>query len=57
VPVFTATRSSVREAGRRAAEMLLDLVEKPGFGPREELLEADLILGQSTGPLLQSVSK
>jgi LacI family transcriptional regulator len=47
----------VREAGRRAAEMLLDIVETPGSGPREELLEADLILGQSTGPLLQSVSR
>jgi LacI family transcriptional regulator len=57
VPVFTATRSSVRDAGRRAAEMLLNLVETPGSGPREELLEADLILGQSTGPLLQSVTR
>ncbi|MEJ1990765.1 MAG: substrate-binding domain-containing protein [Maritimibacter sp.] len=54
VPVFTATRSSVREAGRRSAEMLLRLVETPGSGPCQELLEADLILGQSTGPLTKS---
>jgi len=57
VPVFTATRSSVREAGRRAAEMLLDIIHNPEMGTREVLLEADLILGQSTGPLLKSVSK
>ena len=50
VPVFTATRSSVREAGRRAARMLLGIVENPQTGFRQELLEAELILGQSTGP-------
>jgi LacI family transcriptional regulator len=50
VPVFTATRSSVREAGRLAAEMLLDLVEAPGEPPRHRLLEAVLTVGQSTGP-------
>ncbi len=54
VPVFTATRSSVREAGRRSGEMLLDLIANPGSGPRSELLEAELILGQSTGPLSKS---
>ena len=50
VPVFTATRSSVREAGRLAAEMLLDLVEAPDSPPRERLLEAVLTVGRSTGP-------
>jgi LacI family transcriptional regulator len=50
VPVFTATRSSVREAGRLAAEMLLGLVEDPRSGPRERLLEAVLTVGRSTGP-------
>lgn len=50
VPVFTATRSSVREAGRLAAEMLLGLVEDPRSGPRERLLEAILTVGRSTGP-------
>lgn len=50
VPVFTATRSSVREAGRIAAEMLLGLIETPENGPRQHLLEADLTLGASTGP-------
>lgn len=54
VPVFTATRSSVRDAGRRAAEMLLGIVENSASDPQQELLEADLILGQSTGPLIQS---
>jgi LacI family transcriptional regulator, galactose operon repressor len=57
VPVFTATRSSVRDAGRRAAAMLLDLIEKTEATPCEELFEAELILGQSTGPLLESLPK
>lgn len=54
VPIFTATRSSVREAGRFAAEMLLDLIAHPTDTPPTRLLEADLIIGQSTGPALSS---
>lgn len=50
VPVFTATRSSVHEAGRQAAEMLLELIEAPDSGPRTRLLEAELTVGTSTGP-------
>jgi LacI family transcriptional regulator len=50
VPIFTATRSSVREAGRLAAEMLLHVIANPGTGPQQRLLEAELIIGQSTGP-------
>jgi LacI family transcriptional regulator len=50
VPIFTALRSSVREAGRLAAEMLISSINAPELGPRTRLLEADLILGPSTGP-------
>ncbi|SHG82723.1 LacI family DNA-binding transcriptional regulator [Cognatishimia maritima] len=50
-PLFTATRSSVRDAGRRAAEMLLNMIETGATVPRTELLEADLIVGRSTGPV------
>lgn len=50
VPIFTATRSSVREAGRLAAEMLLDVIAHPDHAPQQRLLEAELIIGQSTGP-------
>jgi LacI family transcriptional regulator len=50
-PIFTATRSSVREAGRLAAEMLIELVAEPQAAPRHRLLEAVLTLGQSTGPV------
>ena len=50
VPLFTATRSAVREAGRLAAEMLLGIIAKPATAPQHHLLEADLIIGQSTGP-------
>jgi LacI family transcriptional regulator len=50
VPLFTAMRSSVRDAGRRAARMLIDLIEHPASAPRSEMLEATLHLGLSTGP-------
>ena len=50
VPLFTATRSSIRAAGRRAAEMLIDHIENPRAEPSRELWEADLTLGRSTGP-------
>lgn len=53
VPIFTATRSSVREAGRQAAEMLLQIIATPeteAVEPQHRLLEAELIIGQSTGP-------
>ena len=50
VPIFTATRSSVREAGRRAADMLLGIITGQSEAPCELLLEADLIIGSSTGP-------
>ncbi|MBL9051512.1 MAG: substrate-binding domain-containing protein [Tabrizicola sp.] len=49
-PIFTAMRSSVREAGRMVAEMLLDRIANPDSGPVEKLLEAELVEGQSTGP-------
>ena len=50
VPIFTATRSSVREAGRLSAQMLLQIIADPSSAPQNRLLEAELILGQSTGP-------
>lgn len=50
VPIFTATRSSVREAGTRSAEMLLARIRLPDPAPQTELMEADLIIGASTGP-------
>ena len=50
VPIFTATRSSVRRAGRLAAEMLLAQISAPLAPPETLLLEAELTLGRSTGP-------
>ena len=50
VPIFTATRSSVKEAGRLAAEMLLGVISQSDLPPQHRMLEAELILGQSTGP-------
>ena len=49
VPIFTATRSSVRAAGVQSAQMLLDLIAgRPT--DTQVLLEAELIIGRSTGP-------
>ena len=51
VPIFTATRSSVREAGRLVAGLLLDQIANPLAPPQHRLLEAELMVGQSTGPV------
>ncbi|WP_373635419.1 substrate-binding domain-containing protein [Yoonia sp. SS1-5] len=51
-PIFTATRSSVRDAGRELAEMLLGSITDPSQAPNTVLLEAELIVGGSTGPRL-----
>ena len=48
-PIFTAIRSSVWDAGRRAAEALLQQIADPGVRP-QVLLEADFVIGGSTGP-------
>lgn len=53
-PIFTATRSSVRAAGRRCAEILLQQIEAPDSPVVHELWEAELVLGRSTGPAPQS---
>lgn len=49
-PIYTAPRSSVRAAGRQCARMLIKQIQSPGNGPQHELWEADLVVGQSTGP-------
>lgn len=50
VPIFTATRSSVRDAGRQLAEMLLATIADPMLPTPYRLLEAELMVGSSTGP-------
>ena len=50
VPLFTAVRSSVRDAGLRAARMLLRQIANPAAAVETELLEAELLPGPSTGP-------
>ena len=48
-PPFTAVRSSVRSAGQRCAELLIRQIETPQTPLPEELWEAELVLGASTG--------
>ncbi len=50
IPIFTATKSSVHEAGKLCAQMLLDIIDAGDKTPRHTLLETDLTLGESTGP-------
>ncbi|WP_375552614.1 substrate-binding domain-containing protein [Rhodophyticola porphyridii] len=49
-PAFTATRSSIRGAGQRCAEILIDLIRKPNQPHVQELWETELTVGRSTGP-------
>ena len=53
VPIFTATRSSVRKAGEIVAEMLIERILNPDQPPLTQMLEAELVLGRSTGPAPQ----
>lgn len=50
IPIFTATRSSVRDAGRQLSKVLLDRIADASRPPDHILLEAELTLGRSTGP-------
>ncbi|MCA1301143.1 substrate-binding domain-containing protein [Nitratireductor aquimarinus] len=50
IPYFTAVRSSIREAGKRVAQLLLERIETPDGPPLSELWEADFVIGQTTAP-------
>ena len=54
VEVRTVACDITTEAGRLAAEILLDVIAHPEAGPQRRLLEAELIIGQSTGPAVKS---
>ena len=55
IPIFTAARSSVRQAGRICAETLLNIVNHPQDDAQHILMETELTVGESTGPLQISV--
>jgi LacI family transcriptional regulator len=50
LPAFTALKSSVREAGALCADILMEQIKMPGQPPRTHLLEAELVVGASSGP-------
>lgn len=52
MPTYTATRSSIRAAGRRCAEVLIERIDNPDAPITTELWEAELLLGQSTAVLV-----
>lgn len=49
-PIFTATCSSVRAAGRRCAEILLRRIASPDAPAEQEIWPCDVVRGASTGP-------
>ncbi|MCF6304442.1 MAG: substrate-binding domain-containing protein [Rhodobacteraceae bacterium] len=51
IPMFTATKSSVHHAGQLCAQMLLDIIADKDPIPRHILLETELTVGESTGPV------
>ncbi|QPM89719.1 LacI family DNA-binding transcriptional regulator [Pseudooceanicola algae] len=51
VPIFTATRSSVRQAGEILARQLVAQISDPQNAPRQTMMEAELVVGRSTGPV------
>lgn len=54
--IFTALRSSVRDAGRRAASSLVDLVEDPDR-TCQHVMETEFIIGRSTGPCPRTLER
>jgi len=50
VPSLTTTTSSIRAAGSRVAELLLERIERPEGELPQELWNVDLIVRGSTGP-------
>ena len=51
IPMFTATKSSIRGAGQLCAQMLLDIIASADPAPRHTLLETELTVGESSGPV------
>ncbi|TNF19924.1 MAG: LacI family transcriptional regulator [Rhodobacteraceae bacterium] len=49
-PVFTAARSSVREAGRRVADILMARIDAPLAPPRTEMIPYRFMIGATSGP-------
>ncbi|QKV19450.1 LacI family DNA-binding transcriptional regulator [Oricola thermophila] len=54
-PSMTVMRSSIRLAGRHCANMLIDQIEKKP-GEQHLLLEAEFVVGASTGPVSQKAT-
>jgi LacI family transcriptional regulator len=50
VPSLTTMRSSIRAAGSRVAELLIEMINNPAASQPHELWNVDLIVRGSTGP-------
>lgn len=54
IPLFTAVRSSIRDAGSRVIELLVQCIERRSDSLPNELWEAELVVGRSTGPVKEA---
>ncbi|MEM9796620.1 MAG: substrate-binding domain-containing protein [Pseudomonadota bacterium] len=52
-PTFTASRSSVRAAGIRCAEILLQSIANPNGPIVQEVWQSELVLSTTTGPVVE----
>jgi LacI family transcriptional regulator len=50
IPLFTSVRSSIKAAGRRIIEMLVERINNADGTTATELWEAELVIGRSTAP-------
>ena len=53
VPSLTTVRSSIRAAGSRVAELLIEMINNPDAEIPHELWNVDLIVRGSTGPVIR----
>lgn len=53
-PLYTATCSSVPEAGSRCADMLLDAIRRGDTSPMHHLMPTDFRTGTSSGPAIKT---
>ncbi len=51
VPALTTMRSSIRAAGSRVAELLIEMINNPASKQPHELWKVDLVVRGSTGPV------
>jgi DNA-binding LacI/PurR family transcriptional regulator len=55
-PALTTVRIDTEEMGRRAVEMLLQIIAEPPLHPPHEVLPTDLVVRESAAPPLKTLT-